>query len=187
MPEIQPQTQPAPVSPIPANYVEQQSSHQTRLSDFSLCPRVGLRGEHAKQQILKLQLPYPEAINHASQSADSLVVRLGYTEVWLLSGNPSSTLDKTPMDGFQIPCFDSHAWFVLHSSFKPEIMSKICGVDLRPESFPLGAVAQTSVAKISAIVIHHQINDDSVFSLLCDRSLADYFWLAVSDAMQEFL
>ena len=41
------------------------------------------------------------------------------------------------------------------------MFSKICGIDLRPEKFAMGAVAQTSIARLNGIVIHDNVQIDS--------------------------
>jgi sarcosine oxidase subunit gamma len=65
-------------------------------------------------------------------------------------------------------------------------MAKLCGVDLRDEAFSSGAIAQTVVAGSHAIVVHHQLAGEAVFSVLCDRAEAHYLWSVMRDAMQEF-
>jgi len=67
-------------------------------------------------------------------------------------------------------------------------MTKLCGVNLSEEAFPLGSVAQTQAARVSVIAAAHQNeNGQSVFSILVDQSLARYLWEAIEDAMGEWL
>ena len=67
-----------------------------------------------------------------------------------------------------------------------DILAKICGVDLRSSEFPVGAVVQTSVARVNAIIVHHVISDEQVFSILSDSASATYLWNALLDAMAEY-
>ncbi|MCY1308595.1 hypothetical protein D9M70_586140 [compost metagenome] len=67
-----------------------------------------------------------------------------------------------------------------------EVMAKVCGVDLRPEAFPVGAVAQTSAARINVIVINAGTGERPHFHILCDRASLEYFHGALLDAMDEF-
>lgn len=60
-------------------------------------------------------------------------------------------------------------------------MAKLCGVDLRPQTFAPG-----SVARISVIVINAAIAELPALHILCDRASASYFWDALLDAMAEF-
>jgi sarcosine oxidase subunit gamma len=61
-------------------------------------------------------------------------------------------------------------------------MAKLCGMDLRPKRFPAGSIAQTSVARLNAIVIAQA----GGFYLLADSAAAEYFWACLTDAMAEF-
>jgi sarcosine oxidase subunit gamma len=65
-------------------------------------------------------------------------------------------------------------------------MAKICGVDLRAHKFDNGAIAQTSVARLGAVVARADINGTLAFHLFVDSASAEYFWDCVIDAMQEF-
>jgi sarcosine oxidase subunit gamma len=76
---------------------------------------------------------------------------------------------------------------VLYGAQKADAMAKVCGVDLRPEVFSEGMVAQTQVARVNAIVAHHHLDTDgSVFSLLCDSAAANYFQEVLLDAIREY-
>ena len=66
------------------------------------------------------------------------------------------------------------------------MFAKLCGVDLAVQSFPNGSVAQTSVARLSAIVIRHDIGNAVAFSILADSASAEYLWDCLIDAMDEF-
>jgi len=67
-------------------------------------------------------------------------------------------------------------------------MAKLCGVDLSDAAFPLGSVVQTQAARVSVIVAAHQNeNDQPVFSIFVDQSLARYLCEAIEDAMGEWL
>src|SRR5262249_50805091 len=63
---------------------------------------------------------------------------------------------------------------------------KLCGVDLSPDRFADGAIAQTSVARLSAIVIRHDVADMLAFFLLAETASAEYLWDCLDDAMKEF-
>jgi len=65
-------------------------------------------------------------------------------------------------------------------------MAKLCGVDLQQQAFTVGQVAQTSVARINAIVINVSDAQTQKFNLLCDRAAALYLWDVLIDAIDEF-
>lgn len=122
---------------------------------------------------------------------EELVLRLSDTEFWVLSitdnvtEHVDITLQKPLPDSacYRLYCQDSHACFALLGDNLPALMAKICGVDLRTEAFPLGAIAQTSAARINVIVVHHQYKSRSCFLVLCDSAAAEYFRHSVEDAL----
>jgi sarcosine oxidase subunit gamma len=88
---------------------------------------------------------------------------------------------------FQVPRRDSHAWLHLSGPQVPALFAKICGVDLRPKAFADLAIAQTSVARLSAIVIRDDRGGSTPqFHLLADSASAIYLWDSLVDAMAEF-
>jgi sarcosine oxidase subunit gamma len=66
------------------------------------------------------------------------------------------------------------------------MFAKICGVDLRPAHFPIGAIAQTSVAKMSAIIIRADLGSTIAYHVCADIASADYLWTCLEDAMAEY-
>ncbi|MNQ92516.1 Sarcosine oxidase, gamma subunit family [compost metagenome] len=87
---------------------------------------------------------------------------------------------------YLLPREDSHGWLQLSGVYIAEVMAKLCGVDLRPQAFAPGAVAQTSAARINVIVINLGSVATPVFQILFDRASLDYFRGALMDAMGEF-
>ena len=85
-----------------------------------------------------------------------------------------------------MPRWDSHCWFAVAGADAPRMFAKLCGVDFAAESFPDGTVAQTSVARLSAIVIRNDIGNAVTFSLLAESASAEYLWDCLIDAMGEF-
>ena len=66
------------------------------------------------------------------------------------------------------------------------LFAKICGVDLRPQHFADGQIAQTSVAKMSALVARADQGRTLAYHLLCDSASANYMWDCLLDAAAEF-
>ncbi len=174
---------------------ERKQAELSGLLDLSVLSRRGFRGTRAMTHLEALQLPVPIKPNLASTTENGeLVLRLSQKEFWVLGslqdkGASIDTLDQCslPVDNcYPLFCQDSHAWLMMTGVHLPEIMAKVCGVDLREHGFPLGAIAQTSVARINVIVIHHQLKGIPCFSILCDSAAAEYLWDCLLDAMGEF-
>ena len=62
----------------------------------------------------------------------------------------------------------------------------LCEVDLALDQFENFRVAQTSVARLSGMVIRNRIAGTLAFSLLADERSAQYVWDRLLDAMTEF-
>lgn len=160
------------------------------LADLSPLARLAVRGPGAVAALQAADWPVPDKPNQLETAGSVIVARLGVSEHWLLNTALGHSL--SPPDAvadavcYEVPCQDSHAWFALRGPARHEVMAKLCGVDLAEAAFPVGSVAQTSVALISAIVLHHDCYGEPGFSLLCDVSFADYLWHALTDAMSEY-
>ncbi len=166
------------------------------LADLSPLARAGFRGRDAAQYLVSREFRLPEAPNRAVHQADgSLAVRLSATEYLLLGGladdgeriareEASWRMDERAC--YLLPRQDTHAWLALTGRHAGEVMAKLCAVDLSGKAFPDGRVAQTSVARVNAIVVNAGHGDLPCFHLLVDSALACYFWPALLDAMQEF-
>lgn len=170
-------------------------AEQAGLLDLSLVPRTGFRGIRVPDHLALAGLPVPERPNLSKSSeTGEWVLRLSPKEFWVLGSlqDEGARVDalksntRLPAGNYPLYCQDSHTWLALTGAHLPDIMAKVCGVDLRPSAFPVGGIAQTSVARINAIVVHQTLGDLPCFSLLFDSAAADYLWEALLDAIQEF-
>ena len=66
------------------------------------------------------------------------------------------------------------------------MFAKLCGVDLRPGRFADLAIAQTSAAGITGVIIRDDRGGHLAYHLLCDSASAAYLWDCLVDAMTEF-
>lgn len=169
---------------------------QCALVDLTGVPRVGFRGADSAAYLLARGFILPDAPNRAVTQADgSHVARLSQNEFLILGSlqdrgeriaDEEARWEMDHSANYLLPREDSHAWLQLSGVFIAEVMAKLCGVDLRPQAFTPGAVAQTSAARINVIVINQGSETAPVFQILCDRASLDYFKGAVMDAMSEF-
>jgi sarcosine oxidase, subunit gamma len=167
-----------------------------KLADFSLVPRWGLKGRGVGAWLTRHAASIPSDDNRAEiQNDGSLVARLSPTEVLVLSPKDgqaglSDVLERIAPEGedacYPVPRRDSHCWFVVTGKDAHQMFAKLCAVDLAPDRFPNGQIAQTSVARLSAIVIRNDLKGALSFSLLADSASAEYLWDCLLDAMTEF-
>lgn len=164
------------------------------LIDLSPLMRTGIKGPRARAYLGEREWPVPEANNTAVRNdAGALVLRLGDNELLVLSGpndddGPVRELEAgIPGAGaWHVPRRDGHCWFLLHGDPAVDCLAKLCGVDLRPPAFEPGAIAQTSVARLNAIVCRDPAIAKPAFHLLADGPSAPWFHDALLDAMGEF-
>lgn len=163
------------------------------LVDYSHQTRWGVRGSEAQAWLQSQALAHSGMPNRIEPLAEGRwLMALSKREFWVLE--PSRAADINSMNAealapgvWPLFCQHSHAWFVLHGAHKADAMAKVCGVDLRPEVFSEGMVAQTRVARVNAIVAHHRLGaGTSVFSLFCDSAAASYFEEVLLDAIGEY-
>ncbi|MEH6644048.1 hypothetical protein [Vreelandella glaciei] len=175
---------------------EAQGASACGLTDLSALTRVGLRGKKAATILSEYYYQLPAAPNQALRQEDgSLVAKLSASE-YLLLGSFADDGERISRDelawqaesegAYLLPRQDTHAWLALTGAHASDVMAKLCGVDLSPKAFAPGHVAQTSVARASAIIINASHDDLSCLYLLVDSASTCYFWPILLDAMQEF-
>ncbi len=189
----------------PAQGNETDAARRMALADLSVLPHGGLKGRGTVEWLTTQGLTIGADSNKAyRQSGGELAARLAPTEIFLLdslSGGgslvnrladawqwaPSAPQSvRGPQQGYPTPRQDSHAWFMVPGARAPEMFAKICGVDLRPAHCPIGAIAQTSVAKMSAIIIRADLGATIAYHVCADIASADYLWTCLEDAMAEY-
>lgn len=180
---------------------EAEAARHLGLADLSPLPRCGFKGAGTAEWLAGQGLEVPAECNHAArQPGGELAARLAPGEVLILGdlagqGGSMQRLEdawareplppETPR-GFPLPRRDSHAWFLVCGSEAAVVFAKLCGVDLRPAKFPDLSIAQTSVARVSAIVVRDDRGGTLAFHLLADSASAEYLWDCLLDAMAEF-
>ena len=180
---------------IVGRHKEAESIGECALADLTNLSRLGLRGPAAAERLAAEGFQRPEAPNRLTRAdTGEALLRLSQNEYFLLGSLSDkgarvraleSALPRAGENGlYFLPRQDSHAWFWIGGPRRVDIMAKLCGVDLSPVAFAGDAVAQTSVARLNAIVASDERGD--AFHLLFDRPSARYFWDALLDAMREF-
>ena len=176
---------------------ERRALEHLGLCDFSPLPRVGFRGPAALDWLRARRVRGLDRDNRADiQRSGALAARLAPTEAAILGnltgrGNLcdrlEAALDADPEPGcYKVLRRDGSFHFLLGGTHAAESMATLCGVDLRARAFPAGSVAQTSVARMSMIVIAVSLGKIPAFHLLGDSASASYAWGVLVDAMTEF-
>jgi sarcosine oxidase, subunit gamma len=167
------------------------------ITDLTELPRLGFKGRGTIDAMKKRGVVVESNPNRAfSQPDGGLCLVLAPGEVILLSNlkGDGADFDKMRVEWrledeertYPLLRRHSHAWFSLTGDRVPDLLAKICAVDLRPHKFANLAIAQTSVAKMSAIVVRADIDGRLAYHLLADRASALYFQTCLLDAAHEF-
>ncbi len=184
------------------NYGESKSQEisqakQLGLVDLTVLPRTGFKGPEAVQWGRSQGLDIGQHSNQAcSQQNGMLVARLTDTEIMVLNdlhspsdqcaGLEEKYTRNRPARCYPVPRFDSSAWLMVTGQCSTDMFAKVCGVDLRTNKFPSGAIAQTSIARMNGIVIRNDLGEVPAFHLLFDSASTEYAWSCLIDAYAEF-
>ena len=167
------------------------SSTDLALIDISPMPRVGIKGREPERWLHIQRYVIDEALNKAYLQEDgSLIARLADNELLWLSGvrTPvrSAEVSRSNARCYSLPRQDSHVEFMIVGRLSAEMMAKLCGVDLSPQVFDNLDIAQTSAARVSAIIIRADVAMIPAYRILVDSASDRYFWHCLMDAMGEF-
>lgn len=182
-------------SPIDASLCTQDS--QVVVEDKTQTTRVGVRGVAAESFFKRQGIIVPDQPNQAKCSENGLIVlRLSRTEFWLIDVAQShqAVLEALELQAlseegvYRLYCQHSHALFELKGEHSAEMFAKLCGVDLSHDAFAAQSIAQTSVARVNAIVVNTSLSAQRSdnYLILSDVSSAAHLWDALLDASQEF-
>ncbi|WP_191602669.1 sarcosine oxidase subunit gamma [Marinomonas algicola] len=172
------------------------SNSGVKRQDCTVYSRVGFRGMGAENYLMSQGLPIPSESNRSLIFEDSLVVlRLGKSEFWLvdLDNTHHELIEALELGAkgldevYRLFCQHSHACFLFKGEQTTTMFSKVCGVDLKRCAFPIGSIAQTSVARVNAIITKQEEKRGEYFLLLSDLASSQYLWEALADASKEFV
>lgn len=170
---------------------------QLAIVDLSARPRLGFKGRGTLAAMQKRGIVVENQPNRAFPQANgSLCLVLAATEVFLLgardgddSGFTKLETDWRIEDGeraYPMPRRHSHAWFAVQGEAAPELLSKLCAIDFRPHRFDDLTIAQTSVARLNAIVVRADVVDRLTYHVLADSAAAVYLLNCLKDSATEF-
>ena len=171
------------------------------IADLSPLPRTGFKGAGTIEWLQSQDVTIgPDSNRGYRQAGGETALRLAPGEILMIDSlagsggfigkldaawNWGTTSPRKPI-GYPMPRADSHAWFAVSGEHAAEMFAKICGIDLRRAKFAEGSIAQTSIAKMSAIILRQDFGQALGFHLLADSASADYLWDCLQDATIEF-
>ncbi|MDD9824024.1 MAG: hypothetical protein OXU43_02470 [Gammaproteobacteria bacterium] len=173
------------------------------LVDLCPMPRIGFKGKGCLDWLRAAGLRVPDAPNRSAAQDDGAIIATLDKDSALVLGNPrtaggdplpaklqarwSGGDPSPPPWGLPLHWQDSHAWYLLTGARTPEVLAGLCSMDLRPQHFPEGGVAQTSVAHLGTVVIREATGGGQpAYHLLADSAAAGYFYDELQAAVAEF-
>lgn len=172
-------------------------ARELAICDLSPLPRSGFKGRETVAWLTARGVAVSDENNMTAVQEDGArAARLAPGEVLLLSDLAAKSKlcqrlesewsPDSERRSYPVPRADTNCWFLLIGRHCPEMLAKVCGVDLRGHKFRIGAIAQTSVARLNAIVIRDDLGEVPAYHLLTDSASAGYMWMCLLDAMAEF-
>jgi len=174
---------------------------QLALCDMSGLPRVGVKGANAVDWLTEKGFLIPANSNSALRQSDGVLLACLAPNEFLLLGEESSSYpsienlvqqDKFPRKTkdqgkpFLVPRQHSQIWFRLTGCNSVDMLAKLCAIDFRDSNFKMLQVAQTSVARLNAIILREDLGGSNAFHILADRGSAEYLWDCILDAGEEY-
>jgi sarcosine oxidase subunit gamma len=180
-----------------ADTVDGTTAGRIVIADLSPFPRLGFKGRGTVPAMQARGIALEATANRAFRQPDGgLCLVLAPGEVILLSNlnGDGERLAQLEADWriedeertYPLSRRDSHAWLAVAGEALPEMVAKLCAIDLRRDKFADLAIAQTSIAKMSAILTRADMGTTPVFHLLVDSAAALYFCDCLLDAADEF-
>jgi sarcosine oxidase subunit gamma len=175
--------------------IEASAARKLGLCDLSTLPRWGVTGKGATAWLEDAGLEVPGSVNRAVRQAGAdVLARLSDSEYLLLAsgllaGAAGSRGIPDPGDAaadsvYGLPRRDSHGWFAVSGSWAQALLATVCGVDLRDVAFGDGVVAQTSVARVSAVLLRADLGGTPCFFVLGSSTSAEYLWDALAGGLE---
>lgn len=175
----------------------QSSGADIVIADLSPLPRLGFKGRGTMPAMQRRGIVAEPEANRAFRQPDGgLCLVLAPSEVILLTNYQGDGERLAQLEAewriedeertYPLPRRDSHAWFAVGGKALPEMFAKLCAIDLRHDKFSDLSIAQTSIARMSAILTRADLGANPVFHLLVDSAAALYFCDCLLDAASEF-
>lgn len=167
------------------------------IADLSELPRLGFKGRGTLAAMQARGLHLANTPNRAFRQDDgSLCMVLAASEVFLLGSLDGESGQFAELEKnwriednektYSMPRRHSHSWFALQGDAAPELFSKLCAVDLKSHVFGDLSIAQTSVARLSAIILRADSGGQLLYHLLSDSAASAYMLACLKDAADEF-
>ena len=190
-------------SETPAHYgqdalTEAKVARQLAAIDLCAFPRCGFKGPGTVEWLKTQGIVVPNECNQAlRQSDDCLVLRCGSTDIviagdiTLRSNRPAELKSAHAQSSQQQRGYDAlreegYTWFMLIGEQTPDLLARLCEVDMRPHVFADLAIAQTRLAGLSVIAARCDFATLYAMHLFFDTASSVYFCETLSELLESF-
>jgi len=185
------------MAPVPPTTVEygweisaRRSAAELKITDCTPLAKVLVLAPSNGELAHALGVPFGRT---ARDAYGTLVIGSGPGE-WLLlapPGTSAAVMERIGaiQDGGLVSVFDAthgRALVRITGSRAPDLLAKVCAIDLTEEVTPDGAAFRSSVVKLVTDVVRDDREDSRSYLLHCERSSGQYLFDALIDAGDEF-
>jgi sarcosine oxidase subunit gamma len=173
----------------------EQARSRVGLADAAGNGLLRIRGHGAESALHPVWDAVPAATGEVTSVPEGVLARLRPDEFLLMALTPSAEIGAlatriaaSPHNELLtvIDVTHAHGLLQLVGQRAPDVLPKLCGLDFDDAVFPDRHVAQTSLAKIAALILRLDVSGTRTYWIMVERSLASYVWETVWAAMQEF-
>ncbi len=156
---------------------KKESASALRLSDLSQVAKIGVKA---------LVSPFAIAYGRSLRIGEWIVAGSG-PEEWTLVGPPGGTF-HVDTSGFSTVIDLTHGRALLRLTGRqaPQVLQKVCPIDLSDSMCPDRAVFRASVANVVTDVLRDDVDGTRSYLLHCERSSGQFLFDALLDAGAEF-
>ena len=187
----------SPIAPVPPTTVEhgwevsaRRSAAELKITDCTPLAKILVLASTDGEIAHTLSVPFGRA---ARDAHGMLVVGSGPGEWLLLSTSGTGATVKDRIEQVQdeglISVFDAthgRALVRITGAKAPDLLAKVCAIDLGDEITPNGAAFRSSVAKLVTDVVRDDLDGERSYLLHCERSSGQYLFDVLVDAGDEY-
>jgi len=187
----------SPIAPVPPTTVEhgwevsaRRSTAELKITDCTSLAKILVLASTDGELAHALGVPFGRA---ARDAHGTLIVGSGPGE-WLLLSTPGTGAAVTErveqiQDEGLVSVLDAthgRALVRITGTRAPDLLAKVCAIDLAEEVTPNGAAFRSSVAKLVTDVVRDDLDGERSYLLHCERSSGQYLFDALIDAGDEY-
>jgi len=187
----------SPIAPVPPTTVEhgwevsaRRSTAELKITDCTSLAKILVLASTDGELAHALGVPFGRA---ARDAHGTLIVGSGPGE-WLLLSTPGTgaavteRIEQIQDEGLVSVLDATHgrALVRITGTRAPDLLAKVCAIDLAEEVTPNGAAFRSSVAKLVTDVVRDDLDEERSYLLHCERSSGQYLFDALIDAGDEY-